>query len=298
MGNKYVMYYDQYTWAWLTGVQEATGLAISADGINWSRYGNGPVLNPDGGATWDDKYLYAWSVIKHATDYHLWYSGGGVVGRNEGIGYAYSPDGLTWTINPNTIMHISDPGAPAWRSERTYTPSVLQEGGIYKMWFTGVTGSSYAVGFAAAGSPGGTPTDSVGSVKRSYHYREDVYCSGSGFFPGSNVDVYIVPDDDWTDGMTIPNDVSSDGVNSVSVDSAGKLSNTILWPGLLTIGEYDIVFDADCDGVYDTSGDYVDNPHGPPAFPSIYIGIAAALGAGALACLVRAAMAKKAQPYY
>lgn len=60
MGNKYVMYYDQYTKAWLTGIQEATMLAISADGINWSRYGNDPAVNASGGTTiWDAQYVYA-----------------------------------------------------------------------------------------------------------------------------------------------------------------------------------------------------------------------------------------------
>ncbi len=303
MGNRYVMYYDGYTRYWLTGVQEATMLAVSADGVYWSRYGNAPVLNASGGSTiWDGQYAFAWSVIKDGTDYHLWY-GGGIGASHEGIGYAHSADGLAWTRVADHIMHVSDPGVPAWRSVRTYTPCVLQEGDLYKMWFSGRTGSSYRIGYAVGGVPEGRPTDAGGTEKRSYHYRTDVYCSGGGFYPGSNVDVRIVPEDDWTDGMAIPADESGDGVNTLPVDAFGRLSNTLVWSNELVIGQYDIIFDADRDGIFDASGDHADNPHDPgfrvfgdtytaPAYPGIAFGIAAALVAGALAYWLRRSVAQ------
>jgi hypothetical protein len=151
----------------------------------------------------------------------------------------------------------------------------------------------------------------VGAVKRIYYQREDVYCSGSYFFPNSNVDVCIVVDDSWSNNMPIPADLSSDGFNTVPIDTLGNLAVTMIWPGRLTIGQYDIVFDTNQDGIYQFGVDVVDDPGDPgfevfgdPAgqggsalvFPNIYIGIAAALGAGALAYLVRAAIAKKAPP--
>src|SRR4030067_571424 len=52
-------------------------------------------------------------------------------------------------------MHVSD--GIAWRSERTYTPLVIYDGNkfsshgdsaYYKMWYTGKTGSNYAVDYA------------------------------------------------------------------------------------------------------------------------------------------------------
>ncbi len=303
MGNRYVMYYDGYTRYWLTGVQEVTMLAVSADGVYWSRYGNGPVFNASGGSTvWDGQFAYTWSVVKYASEYHLWYSGG--IGQSyEGIGYAYSSDGLAWTRAPDPIMHISDPGVPPWRNGRTYTPCVLREGGLYKMWFSGRTGSSYRLGYAVGGEPQGAPTGAAGAVKRSFYCRDRVYCSGSGFYPGGSVNVCIVPDGDWTDGMAIPADVSGDGTNTLPVDPAGLLGNTLVWPGGLTAGAYDIVFDADRDGVFDVYGDWVDDPHDPgfwvyedphpaPAFPGVGLGIAAALAAGAMAYWLRKAVAR------
>ena len=308
MGNKYVMYYDQYTRYWLTGVEEATGLAISADGITWSRYGNGPVLNASGGTgTWDGQYAYAWSVIKDAGGYHMWYSGG-IAGGNEGIGYAYSTNGLDWAKDPLSILHRNDPSVPAWRSTRTYTPCVLQEGSIYKMWYSGVGGGVYQVGYATAVKPAGNPTDPVGAVKSSYYQREDVWCGGSGFSPNSDVDVYIVDYvDTWSENMSIPTQRYGNATpKTVHIGPDGNLPLTGIWPGRLAIGHYDVFFDANRNGRYESAVD-VDPPFwvfgdpagqggSAPVFPNIYVGIAAALGAGALAYLVRATIAKKTPP--
>ncbi|HDQ05800.1 MAG TPA: hypothetical protein ENN36_03645, partial [Candidatus Bathyarchaeota archaeon] len=154
LGNKYVMYYDQYTRYWLTGVNEVTMLAISADGVNWKRYGDEPVLVAAGGSTeWDAQYAYAWSVLKVEDGYCMWYSGG-IKGSNDGIGYATSSDGLTWTKSgKNPLMHVDD--AVAWRDERTYCPAVIEDDGFYRMWFAGkdtATGN-YTVGYAAISTP-------------------------------------------------------------------------------------------------------------------------------------------------
>jgi hypothetical protein len=76
------------------------------------------------------------------------------------------------------------------------------------------------------------------------------------------VDVYIVSDRAWTDGDPIPPDVS--GVTeTVTTDSSGGLGPVEVWPRLLTVGEYDIVFDANQNGVYDALFDAVDDPNHP-----------------------------------
>ena len=141
--NRFVMYYDG-----TTGGDEALGLAVSNDGMNWQGYNNGvaPVFagtysgNPD----WDEDYATRATVIKESDDlYHMWYSGGH--GRmNEGIGYASSVDGINWTRDAaNPIFYITD--GPAWRSDRTYTPMVIGD----EMWFTGKSGAgAYTIGYA------------------------------------------------------------------------------------------------------------------------------------------------------
>jgi hypothetical protein len=104
----------------------------------------------------------------------------------------------------------------------------------------------------------------VGAVKRIYYQREDVYCSGSYFFPNSNVRVYILLDDTWSEGTSMT-DLSSDGFNTVPIDGVGNLPVTMIWPGRLTIGQYDIVFDTNQDGIYQSGVDAVDDP-GDPGF--------------------------------
>jgi len=106
-------------------------------------------------------------------------------------------------------------------------------------------------------------------------------------------------------------DLSSDGFNTVPIDGVENLPVTMIWRRRLTIGQYDIVFDANQDGIYQSGVDVVDDPGDPgfevfgdppvpgvsaPVFPNIYIGIAAALGAGTLTYLVRNSLAKKAYP--
>ena len=113
--------------------------------------------------------------------------------------------------------------------------------------------------------PQGGSSDQVGVGKDVYNVLEIVYAMGSGFPGSSFVDVYIVLDDAWTNGDTIPPDVSSDGVNmNVPTDGAGNLAPVNIWDPPLTPGEYDIVFDENVDpGVYDPPQDVVDDPNHP-----------------------------------
>ena len=106
-------------------------------------------------------------------------------------------------------------------------------------------------------------TDGVGVGKDTYTTGEPVYATGSGFSAFSFVDVYIVGDLAWTDGMAIPPDVSSDGMNAVPTDAVGNLGPANVWPPPLTPGEYDVVFDANRDGTYDVGTDIVDDPNHP-----------------------------------
>lgn len=143
----YLMYYDG-----TDGSSEITGLAYSIDGLHWIAYSGNPVLNKSAGPVWDcDDSAYG-SIYMDTNGYHFWYSGGG--GDNgsgacatgapvhQGIGYASSPDGTSWTKNPNNpIFHISD--GVSYRNARVYTPSVVNDGsGFLKMYYTALASGS------------------------------------------------------------------------------------------------------------------------------------------------------------
>ena len=167
--NKFVMYYDG-----TTGSYENIGVAVSNDGINWQGYNGGalPVL-AHGASGWDDGYATFSTVLNIGGSYYMWYSGGRYnVGSNEGIGYATSSDGLAWTrYGSNPIMHKND-GVP-WRADRTYTPMVIYDAGefsgageadYFKMWYSGVSGTNYAMGYARITEATATPATVGGRV--------------------------------------------------------------------------------------------------------------------------------------
>lgn len=146
---KYAMYYDA-----TSGGYEQIALGYSADGINWTLYGTEPVLLKGQAGSWDSGYAAIGSTVLKDNTWTMWYSGG-VSTSNEGIGCATSINGLEWTkCATNPIMHKND--GVTWRNNRTYTPSVIRDGGIDKMWFTGkdnATGN-YAICYATLGAPG------------------------------------------------------------------------------------------------------------------------------------------------
>jgi hypothetical protein len=142
----YVMDYDG-----TDGSSEVTGLAYSTDGLFWSAYSASPVLDKSAGNAWDcDDAAYG-TVFHDAAGYHYWYSGGG--GDNgsgtcrvgapvqEGIGYASSPDGFTWTKKAQPIFHISQ--GVGYRNLRVYTPAVVDDGsGTLKMYYSALSSTS------------------------------------------------------------------------------------------------------------------------------------------------------------
>jgi len=103
--NKFVMYYDGST-----GHSEATGLAVSNDGIHWAGYNGGvsPVLQGSGGAAWDSVYATRGTVIEENPDLFYMYYSGGISGMNEGIGFAHSTDGINWIKDFQPIFSTAD----------------------------------------------------------------------------------------------------------------------------------------------------------------------------------------------
>lgn len=101
----------------------------------------------------------------------------------------------------------------------------------------------------------GEATDSAGVSQSVFAAGGAIYATGSGFPPNTFITLYVVPAQTWTDGMPIPPDISSDGVNTVQTDAQGNLGPTLVWPNA-QVGQYDLVFD-DSNGQYDKGIDIV-----------------------------------------
>jgi predicted GH43/DUF377 family glycosyl hydrolase len=124
------------------------GYATSTDSVTWSKYAGNPVLDVTASA-WDSNIVGAPSVIKDGGTYKMWYTGAnaGVIGR---IGYATSPDGITWTKSlSNPVLNVG--GAGSWDEIGVLTPSVVKEGSMYKMWYTGRQNDSSTLGLLSIG---------------------------------------------------------------------------------------------------------------------------------------------------
>ena len=112
------------------------GFAVSRDGIGWTMHPS-PVLAPSGGM-WDAYTVEAPYVIRENRQYKMWYWGGAAFPATS-IGYATSPDGVTWTKpvgNP-----VLSAGTSAWEAGSVGLPCVMAVPGGYRMWYAGATTS-------------------------------------------------------------------------------------------------------------------------------------------------------------
>ena len=108
------------------------GYAYSSNGVNWTKYGNRPVLEASGGS-WDDEAVLAPTVIFRNGLYHMWYS---AKGEQLKIGYATSPDGVTWTQHASNPV-LSTGAINQWDNGEIAAPSV-RVGSNFEMWYQGV----------------------------------------------------------------------------------------------------------------------------------------------------------------
>ncbi|MEP0546597.1 MAG: T9SS type A sorting domain-containing protein [Rhodothermales bacterium] len=155
----------------------STGYATSPDGITWTLYDDpattdppyqfsDPVLEPGPSGAWDTNYAFSSYVLSTGTGYELWYSGRR--GSEQDIGYATSPDGITWTkYAGNPVFE-----APAWAPGGLVYPSVLRDGDTYRMWVQGWQNNSASIGYATAplavsAEPGATPSG-MGALHPAY----------------------------------------------------------------------------------------------------------------------------------
>jgi predicted GH43/DUF377 family glycosyl hydrolase len=117
----YRMYFAGYD-----GVHWRVGLAMSDDGLSWTRYPDNPVLVPGGVLDWDSSHVNWPFVVYNGTGYQMWYAGSSDGGASWGIGYASSRDGVHWTKQPGPVISGGGPGS--WNSVGVSAPRILLQG--------------------------------------------------------------------------------------------------------------------------------------------------------------------------
>jgi len=132
------VYHMWYAGCNLNGVR--IGHATSADGINWLKDVNNPVLTFDALGSWEypksEGRVEGPNVIYDGSKFHMWYIGGNHSAWK--VGYATSDDGVTWLKNENNPV-LKTGTAGSWDDEWVGFVSVLwdSESSIYKMWYSG-----------------------------------------------------------------------------------------------------------------------------------------------------------------
>jgi hypothetical protein len=114
----------------------STFIASSAQ-INWTKDSNNPVLSGGTAGTWN-RHVFGPCVLYNddSLRYEMWFTAS--VGPPDWfpycIGFATSPDGITWAMHETPIL---DAEAGTWDESNVAGAVVLREIGKYKMWYNG-----------------------------------------------------------------------------------------------------------------------------------------------------------------
>jgi len=141
-GSIYHMWYAGYDC-----LNHRIGYAYSIDGIEWTKHPK-PVLDL-GPSLWDDYGVSHPTVLFDGDKYHMWYTG--YDGSTNRIGYATSPDPINWKKHPNNP--VLDIGPKIWDSYWVQSPTVFFDGIEYHMWYAGLDGTNYRIGYAKSADP-------------------------------------------------------------------------------------------------------------------------------------------------
>ena len=126
--------------------KKSVALVESKNGVHWSEPPR-VVLSP-AGLEWEDE-INRPTVLKRADGYHMWYTGQ-AKGERSAIGYATSPDGITWKrMSDQPVLTADLP----WEKVAVMCPHVLwdEDQKLFKMWYSG--GEQYepnAIGYATS----------------------------------------------------------------------------------------------------------------------------------------------------
>ncbi|MBI4181696.1 MAG: hypothetical protein HY520_01895, partial [Candidatus Aenigmarchaeota archaeon] len=95
--------------------------------------------------------------------------------------------------------------------------------------------------------------------------QEDVFVRADGLPPSQVVTAYVIEEALFLPDQSVLEDRTPDGPDTLATDPAGTIAAATLWTGLAIadVGPYDIVIDADQDGLYDALEEPVDNLTGP-----------------------------------
>jgi len=131
--GEYIMWYEGDD-----GTNREILRRTSSDGIDWSSPGSAPVIRTGNVPPYDSNNAVGGCIVKSGDTYHFYYSGSD--GTDLRIATATSDDGINWS---NFSLSV-DKGLEGYADAgRVYYPSVIRDGSIFRMWYTGGVTASY-----------------------------------------------------------------------------------------------------------------------------------------------------------
>jgi hypothetical protein len=113
---------------------DAIGYAVSDDGVQWERVGTGPVLSADPSSRWESDRVAGAHVVEHEGWLYAAYIGFANGFEESAIGFARSPDGVTWQRHAgNPVLTHGRPGD--FDSINVYKPFVIIDGQVWRLWY-------------------------------------------------------------------------------------------------------------------------------------------------------------------
>jgi predicted GH43/DUF377 family glycosyl hydrolase len=136
--NKYYLYYIGRN-----GLTYNIGLAISTDGLNFTRHSNNPILTAT--QSWEQNGVLSPSVYFENGTYKMVYQDG----RGNGFGYAYSSDGIFWTKDNNNPFFRRQNTSNLWGNANISYPLYIKVNNEERIYYAGYSSSStkYKIGF-------------------------------------------------------------------------------------------------------------------------------------------------------
>jgi predicted GH43/DUF377 family glycosyl hydrolase len=100
------------------------------------KYAGNPVLTPGPAGSWDQGAIGREFVYFNGSAYNMWYT---AFSTTLAIGFASSKDGVHWTKYPSPVLKAGPSGS--WDSGGVEAPSVVWNGTLFLMYYTGSNGT-------------------------------------------------------------------------------------------------------------------------------------------------------------
>jgi predicted GH43/DUF377 family glycosyl hydrolase len=163
--DPYLVYVNGVYYLYYTGFSLANcnqiGLATSPDGITWTKYAGNPVVT-----FVDTNNIHRFPVVVYDTNetninkrWKMWYKD-----ENSEIGYAYSPDGYTWTkFAGNPVLQKG--GGGTWDDNQLAPGTIYyrESTSTWYLYYQGNDGSVWSTGLATFTDPEGVYTKAGGN---------------------------------------------------------------------------------------------------------------------------------------